>query len=243
MSSQRDPGPFLKSEFIPEKRIQRIVLEQLQATKLLPATPSPVAVDKFSDRKWGMAEDYENLPDDVLGCAMFTINGIDRIVINSKLDEDTSLTGRQRVRSTIAHEIGHAILHEKMFIEKMMFDRNQRLLFGELDRNTQPPTRERIVCREPDVFGGKGKSPWWEIQANKFMAEMLMPRPLFLQVVEPLLANYEFEEFRSINRFFQRERAIGAVSKTFNVSNQMAKIAVENYLRQVRPKTEEGALL
>jgi len=179
----------------------------------------------------------------VMGYAAFTCKGFDRIFINTRLDDDTSLTGRRRVRSTIAHEIGHAILHAKLFVEKILFDQEQALLFGSMERQATATTQSRIVCRESDVFGGHGKSPWWEIQANRFMAEMLMPRPLFLQVVEPLLANYEFENPRSVNRFFQNADAVTAVSKTFNVSQQMAQIAVDGYLRQVRASTKEGALL
>jgi Zn-dependent peptidase ImmA (M78 family) len=240
--STRDPGPFLKSEFIPDKRIQRLALEALQETKLLPATPKPIAVDKFCDRKWGVPEDYEKLAPDVMGYAAFTCNGFDRIVINSLLDDDQSPTGKIRIRSTTAHEIGHAVLHTKLFIEKILFDREQALLFGAMERQASPNAQPRIVCREMGIFAEKRQSPWWEIQANRFMAAMLMPKPLFLQVVEPTFQTCS-PEMTSFQDKMKVVMAIEDVKDAFNVSREMARIAVETYLKTDRAKALEGALL
>ncbi|MCH7228594.1 ImmA/IrrE family metallo-endopeptidase [Haloferula sp. A504] len=158
-------------------------------------------------------------------------------MLNRALAEDNSDTGRHRNRSTQAHEIGHGVLHENLFIEKMMFDQNQGLLFGEMERQ-QTRKEERIVCRESDVFGGTYQSPWYEVQANRFMASILMPKPLFYQVVEPLLLEFDMEKAtpRTMTRYFLK---IDEVSTTFDVSNQMARIAVDNYLKKDRAKRRE----
>lgn len=240
--STRDPGPFLKSEFIPDKRIHRLALEALQETRLLPAAPSPIAVDKFCDRKWGVPEDYEKLPPDVMGYAAFTCNGFDRIVINSMLDDDQSATGQIRIRSTTAHEIGHAVLHTKLFMEKILFDQEQALLFGAVERKTVPSVEPRIVCRDTGIFAEKRQSPWWEIQANRFMAALLMPKPLFLQVVEPTFKNCDPE----MTSFQDRMKVVMAtedVKDAFHVSREMARIAVDGYVKTDLPKALEGALL
>lgn len=239
--TDRNPGIFLKTEFIPDKRIERRAIEELQSVGLMPDKPGPVAIDQFCDFKWGMPEDYKDLPPEVLGYAGFTHNGFDRIVINTALEGDLSQTARRRVRSTIAHEIGHAILHEKMFVEKMLYDQNQGLLFGEMERKPMMDVR-KIVCREGDVFGGIGKSPWYEVQANKFMAAILMPKPLFYQVVEPFLLSYD-DRTASPTMRMRYYGKIEEVSETFNVSREMARIAVENYMAKDRTKRAEGDLL
>ena len=238
--SKRDPGPFLHDEYIPDKRIDRGALELLTSTGLLPEEPKPVAVDKICDNKWGVPEDYKKLDVDVMGYSAFTYNGFARIVINSELENDRSVTGTQRLRSTIAHEIGHAILHERLFIEKLMFDKNQRLLFGEIERHA-PVTA--IVCRNNDIFGRSGKSKWWEIQANKFMAALLMPKPLFLQIVQSPLADYDPEHTTPPERVKKYYGSIEAVMEKFNVSRVMASIAVDHYLAKERPKAAMDALL
>ena len=242
MSSKRDPGPFLKTEFIPDKHIQRFALAELAELKLLPTSPGPVLIDQFSDRKWGMPEDYEKLETGVLGYAAFTIKGFDHIVINRDLDDDTTVTGRRRVRSTIAHEIGHAILHEKLFIEKMMFDQQQGLLFGNMERQSRPLIQERIICREPDVFNSGQNSPWYEIQANKFMAELLMPNPLLLQVIETKLSGFD-PKSNILAEGFLFENLIRKVSDTFNVSIQMARLAVKKQLEKKQKQEKGGSLL
>ncbi len=236
--TDRSPGIFLKTEFIPDKRIDRRAIEELQSVGLMPDKPEPVLIDRFCDVKWGMPEDYQYLQTGILGYAGFTYSGFDRIVINAELEDDLSQTARRRVRSTIAHEIGHAILHEKMFVEKMLFDKNQGLLFGEMERKPIMDVR-RIVCREGDVFGSIGKSPWYEVQANKFMAAILMPKTLFYQVVEPFLLSYDDCSMSPTMRMRYYGK-IDEVSETFNVSREMARIAVENYMTKERAKRAGG---
>jgi Zn-dependent peptidase ImmA (M78 family) len=231
----RDTGPFLRNEFIPEKRIVRIALEQLTACRLLPDSPGPVAVEKFCDRKWGAPEDYQALESDVMGLTAFTYKGLDRIIINTTLEEDRSPTGRRRMRSTLAHEVGHAVLHEDLFVEKLIFERNQGELFGEMNRCASTA----IVCRNTDIFGTPKRSQWWEIQANKFMAALLLPEPLFLQIVAPPLSTYDETKASPHDRVTRYYRTIDTLCDTFNVSREMACIAVDRFLSKPR----EDALL
>ena len=237
--SNRNTGPFLRNEFIPDKRIARIAVEQLVACRLLPATPGPIAIEKFCDRKWGFPEDYKALGRDVMGRASFTYNGFEGIEINVSLFEDSSRTGTRRVRSTLAHEIGHGILHEGLFVEKLLFDRNQGLLFGNVERTTPVA----IACRNSDIFGKPKRTDWWEIQANKFMAALLLPTPLFLQIAEAPLADYDESVATPKDRVTRYYGTIDRLSEVFNVSREMAGIAVDNYLAKCRAKATEEALV
>lgn len=242
--TDRSPGIFLKTEFIPDKRIERRALDELRSAGLLPDTPGPVAIDRFCDMKWGRPESYEEMRPGVLGCAAFTVRGFDHIAISAELERDYSQTGRRRVRSTMAHEIGHALLHERLFVEKLMFDQNQGLLFGEMERRPagKPARETRIVCRDTDIFGGRAApSPWYEIQANKFMAAALLPKPLFYQVVEPFLLRYDPATSR-LNDKIRYQGKIEEVSDTFDVSREMARIAVETYMDKERDKRLEPSL-
>lgn len=238
-SNTNNTGPFLRNEFIPDKRIARVALEQLAACRLLPESPGPVDVEKFCDRKWGRPEDYGALDEDVMGRASFTYQGFERIEINDGLVADTSLTGVRRVRSTLAHEIGHAVLHEDLFVERLLFERNQGLLFGDAERNAPVA----IVCRNSDIFGKPRKSDWWEIQANKFMAAVLMPKPLLLQITAPALADYDDAKATPKDRVSRYYGTINTVSETFNVSREMACIAVDTYLEKGRLQATEVALV
>ncbi|MCH7228322.1 hypothetical protein [Haloferula sp. A504] len=74
MRTNRDPGPFLKTEFIPDKRIERRALAELEELGLMPERPEPIKIELFSDLKWGIPEDYDKLPAGVLGYAAFTVN-------------------------------------------------------------------------------------------------------------------------------------------------------------------------
>ena len=237
INKAKETGPFLRQEFIPEKRIQRFAVEELTRYSLLPGSPGPVAIEKFCDRKWGFPEDYQALDADVMGRASFTYKGFDRIEINAALVEDSTPTGVRRVRSTLAHEIGHAVLHEGLFVEKLLFDRNQGLLFGDLERSD----RSAIVCRNTDIYT-PAKSKWWEIQANKFMAALLLPKPLFLQVAETKLANYDEATALPRNRVERYYGTINEVADVFNVSRTMATIAVDEYLAKGRDRSSEHAL-
>ena len=238
--SARPAGPFLRQVFIPDKHIERRALEELQNTGLLPDKPGPVPVEKFCSLKWGQAEQPLTFGDDVLGITAFNYKGFDRIYINTTLTEDKSDLGVIRYRSTLAHEIGHGVLHEELHIEKLQHDLQQAEMFGQMERRAT----SRMMTRENHVFGRPQKYEWWEIQANRFMAAMLMPRPLLEQVLQPRLGG-GFDDTRATikDRLFKWQGSIQAVEQTFKVSNQMAIIAVDGYIKKVNKQIQEGRLL
>ena len=240
----KDPGPFREYKFIPDKRIERAALKALEETRLMPASPSKVAIEKFCDRKWGFPEDYRDLGPDFLGRATFNITGLVSIEVNASLEEDTSRVGVCRLRSTIAHEAGHGVLQEAMFVEKISFDQTQMALFEEVERKQKPPAQTMIATRSNTIDAGPHPFEWWEYQANRFMAEILMPKPLFLQVVSARIDPEKLVAKRhplEIN--WDVMNAQDDVVEAFAVSKQMAQIAVSRYVKEIRKEGERALAL
>lgn len=205
----------------------------------MPKSPSKVDIEKFCDRKWGFAEDYRDLGPEILGRATFNIKGLVSIEVNARLEEDRSRSGICRLRSTIAHEIGHAILQEQMFIDKIIFEHCQMRLFEEVEREQTPQTQAMIVTRSDTIDSAHQPFEWWEYQANLFMAEILMPKPLFLQVVSARIDSEKLLTKPQTNRINpDLIKAHDDVIEAFAVSRQMAQIAVSQYVKEIRKKGE-----
>lgn len=219
MPNKRNPGPFLESFFIPDVQIEAHAKTRLEELGLMPSSPSPVAIEKYCDRRWGFPEDYTDLPPEILGCAKFSEAGLVGIVISKNLCEDNSDTGFYRTRTTIAHEIGHGEQHAKAFAEKLRHDRLQGDFFA-----AQGEGECRILCREEQMRRTRSDE-WWEIQANRFMVSLLLPKHLLREVVENWVVTTHYGPL--LGTLF------GKVAKTFCVSNQMAQIAARSMYDQV----------
>ena len=122
---------------------------------------------------------YEDLPDGVLGFTRFGKNGVTAVVISAALDAKGGKIAERRVRTTIAHEGGHGLLHAHLFalddIPLHLFDKDSH-------------SGDQILCR--DVHGDEKKAHrydgrWWEVQANRAMSSLLCPRPLVLEAMTP----------------------------------------------------------
>jgi Zn-dependent peptidase ImmA (M78 family) len=232
--STRNSGPFLEQFFIPDKRIERIAEERLTSLALMPASPGPVAVERYCDKRWGFPEDYVDLPKGVLGEAVFSENGLECIHVSRALD-DSSPIGLIRTRSTIAHEIGHGELHEEKFIAKLIHDHAQGDLFLKPTASSASVNRVVTVCRENQIFGNN-KDEWWEIQANKFMAALLMPPSLLHQVFDEWNTEFPPEDWPPI---YSLEYVI---ADTFKVSQQMANIAAKRLWERQAKEVGSGKI-
>jgi Zn-dependent peptidase ImmA (M78 family) len=225
MASKHGPGPFLEYFFIPEARIHRIACETLVSLELMPDSPGPVRIERYCEKRWGFSEDYVHLPKGVLGKAKFSEGGLDVIQINRELSEDSSEMGNIRTRSTLAHEIGHGELHSGRYAEKIRHERLQGESFE------APMAARRIIetaCRKEQIFRFQ-KDEWWEIQANKFMAAVLMPKHLLRQVFDEWNADNPPETWPPL---FALDDVI---ADTFKVSQTMAGIAARS-LREIEAK-------
>jgi len=153
--------------FIPEKRIEA-ASERLLADfgqRFHEIAEPPVPIESILEAHLELSLEFADLRDllkidDVLG-ATYIEDG--RVVISQHLDPTDTPGIEGRYRFTLAHEIGHWVLHRVLFQRADM----QCLLF---DDQGKPA----IVCRT------NSKKEAVEIQADKFAGALLMPRKLVL---------------------------------------------------------------
>lgn len=100
--------------------------------------------------------------DDELSGMIYVKNGVPIMGVNS-------LHHPNRQRFTIAHELGHLVLHLQMITSNVHVDKN----FPALMRDPKSATGTETI----------------EIEANQFAAELLMPREL----IEQALAGKQFD--------------------------------------------------
>lgn len=173
-------GPFpFQLYFENLGEIDEICLDALRAQSLLPARPASIRIERFVEKQFKTAVQYEDLGPDNLGCTIFDSSGaVEAILVSRSLEEQNTIPARRRVRSTVAHEAGHGLLHGPLFAElnspipqSGAAGRNQRL----------------ILCRSEDIlvdtqrsYGGR----WWEFQANQAIGSLLLPRLLMIAFLE-----------------------------------------------------------
>src|SRR5215471_10457221 len=114
--------------------IDEICLEALRSQSLLPSKPAPIRIERFVEKQFKTALRYEDLGPDNLGCTIFNWSGaVEAILVSRSLEEQNTVPARRRVRSTVAHEAGHGLLHGSLFTDGNFMD------LGENQR--------RILCR------------------------------------------------------------------------------------------------
>lgn len=140
-------------------RIDRSVTELLSMGRVVAA---PVPVEDIAGRL-GASLRYEHFQNEVSGLLMRGPNGV---IIAVERDQPTT-----RQRFTIAHEIGHLVLHDQ---EEVRIDRSFPLRF-----------RSQHSSSAEDVE---------EIEANAFAASLLMPAALLRREMHGLALDIEDEE-------------------------------------------------
>src|SRR6266849_9353907 len=124
------------------------LLDELQKINLYPAVPSPVRIDRFVEKRFGVVPTYEDLPSGLLGFTRFGSKGVEEIVVAKALDHEGTQPAERRLRTTLAHEGGHGLLHAHLFVLGSRPDS----LFGDgLAHDAQ-----KILCREGGVSGVGG---------------------------------------------------------------------------------------
>jgi Zn-dependent peptidase ImmA (M78 family) len=117
------------------------------------------------ERHVGDLDVYADLSDDgpeVEGVTLFAAARKPDVAIAERLTSDDRRSNRYR--TTLAHELGHVILHDPLFQEK--------LATGDLFAAT---SEERLVCKR-DTMVDAPQSDWMEWQASYFSGALLMPR-------------------------------------------------------------------
>ncbi|MBN8457369.1 MAG: ImmA/IrrE family metallo-endopeptidase [Verrucomicrobia bacterium] len=212
-------GPFYRRLFIPEANLERICSEALASVDLLPETPGPVRIERFIYLHFSIEEEYEAMPDHIMGCAKFTRQGLRRIIVNRQLAEQDDPVSKVRVRSTLAHEAGHGLFHAGLFVEKLSLEAEGHLFGNAAAFNSV--TGEGFVCRAEADIERVPHFEWWEYQANSAMAALLLPKHLIIQAARARLPMVLAGAGSFDSRVREAEREIAAV---FNVSRRMVSI-------------------
>lgn len=220
MRETATPGkPFGRQIYFADGEIDRICADALESAGCLPPGPAPIEIELFIEKHFGCAVAYEDLEPGVLGFAVFGSGGTVALVGAARSLFSGGAVGERRVRSTLAHEAGHGLLHAKLFGESL---EPHPLLDESFDYE-----QRRIMCRKEDLNAGPrgydGK--WWEWQANQAIGGLLLPRRLVQECVEPLTdasASLGPPALPPPNR----ERAARQVATAFDVNLIVARIRI-----------------
>lgn len=173
------------------EEIEQIATEQLRRAELMPTLNQPVTdVERLIEVHLRAELDlYADLPDGVLGLTDFPARGAPKVLIHSALTEARDAEGAAagvvgRWRATLAHEAAHIFLH------RYLFDPEMAQLTGHSGL-VQPSEGGLMRCLHRDISptmaewnSVRRRSDWREVQANRAMAALLMPRQIFRRLTQ-----------------------------------------------------------
>ena len=225
-------GPFATQLRFSTEEIDQRCLDALAKVGLLPSEPAAIRIDRFIEKYFGCDVQYEDMGAGVLGCAAFNDRGGVVAVIVSEHLNDGSQVAERRVRSTIAHEGGHGLMHPILF---MASAGQGNLNVTSEDCEDVDLAQRRILCRDSDVkenAGSRGqKQRWWEWQANRAIGGLLLPSGLVRKCVEEFLEESVVTESKSLP-LAARTKAEQLVSETFDVNPIVARIRLTELFPQ-----------
>ncbi len=220
--------------FEPEE-IEEIAEDELRNAGLFPTRSAPVTdLERFLEGHLRVSLDqYAELESEVLGLTQFRTGKPPAVSINRDLtgamdgDAQPGLTGRWR--ATLAHEGAHVLLHRGLF----EVDENQGTLFA--DPLPSSPGNKLMRCLKRDVGPLSRTSDWREVQANRGMAALLMPRSVFREVAQAEMVSLGVSDVRagSVASVTLARRLAGS----FSVSRQAASIRLETLAIVTRRET------
>lgn len=212
-------GSLMGRPYYKPAELERICGDALRSVSLYPSSPQAIRIDRFVEKYFKLDVSYQELPPGVLGFTRFDRIGVTDIVVASTLDTE-GVVAERRLRTTLAHEAGHGLLHAHLFA---LGERPPGLFKGESG------TKPEIMCRDIDGLGVRRSGydgRWWEYQANRAIGALLMPRRLVGVGVAAFcievghLGTVVLVEAR-------REAAIRALADIFDVNPVVARIRLE----------------
>jgi len=149
-----------------EAEIEEIVSRELRRAGY-PTLPGSRATDveAFFELHLGLVPEYTWLPRGVLGATDFAADGGLRVQVSAELSNraERDPAAEKLLRSTVAHEAAHVLLHRVLFLKE------SSALFGGLASRCE-------LCRSVAFTRPGYQGEWWEWQANRGMAALLLPR-------------------------------------------------------------------
>jgi hypothetical protein len=212
-------GPFSERPHFEPSEIDRICADELRKQGLYPNMPDAVRIDRFVEKRFGVTHEYAELPEGVLGFTKFSTSGVAAIVVSAALDAEKGKAAERRVRTTLAHEAGHGLLHAYLFA----LDDKPLHLF-----DADSHSDHKILCR--DVQGEERKSRaydgrWWEFQANRAIGGLLCPKALVQEAIKPYLVPSGSLGAVTLDEN-RREGAIRTLAEIFDVNPIVIKIRI-----------------
>ena len=214
-------GPFPIRLLYEVSEIDDICADALRNAKLLPAEPSPIKIDLFLERFFQVIVDYADLGEGILGSTIFNSKGaVTGFLISSRLEEEGNDWAERRIRSTLAHEGGHGLLHPRLFMEEAT---------GSLFESASPrkPTT-KFLCRSTDIQPAGAtvsyNGSWWEWQANRAIGGFLLPKPLVRQALSEKLTSGAFGPVLKSGKRKDSEKHLAEV---FEVNPIVARIRLD----------------
>lgn len=209
--------PRSRQPFFRPSEVDKLAVDCLRAVSLLPASPTAIRVERFVEKHFklgGVA--YESLPPSVLGCTVFESGQVKGIVVSRSLCDDPSKVAERRLRSTLAHEAGHGLLHAMLF---------QGAEEPSLFEGSEDVEKDKVLCRDGEAGSSRYSGKWWEVQANMMIGSLLLPRPLMDTVVQPFME----ESALGVQclRAADRHAAALELADVFNVNPVVASIRLE----------------
>ena len=162
--------------------IDQIMDAELHKADMFPDFAQPsVDIESFLELHLGVKLDlHANLEPDVLGETRFIRRTRPLVLIHRGLTLEVEGAGVPsgqlgRWRATLAHEAAHVTLHRMLF--EVPFEQES---FFEIDSHSGSSL---LRCLKRNVSFSRGPSDWKEIQANRGMASLLMPKSHFAGLV------------------------------------------------------------
>jgi hypothetical protein len=167
-------------------------------------------------RALGVEADYVELPVGILGRTVFLNDGKIVIEISRSLSDaaETSNLARRRLRTTLAHEFGHAVCHGVLFFR----DSHALSLFAVQEEESRGGELPPIMCREEGIDGKGYSGEWWEFQANQCMAALLLPRRMLGESVRRQLSKRDFASVEACISQGAGEQFVKDLAEEYDVS-------------------------
>ena len=174
MREARDPsGRMPYRLWYDEAEVDAVMEDELHRARDPRVTArGAVDVDIFVEGHLGITPQFVPLPRGVQGATDFFPDGRAEMRISEELSRraaDAEPGAEHLMRTTLAHEAAHVLLHRVLFLQQ-----SEALFGGEVSR--------RELCRDIRPVGRGYTGEWWEWQANRGMGALLLPKSEMLRL-------------------------------------------------------------